>query len=422
MIYEFKMPDLGEGLAEAEVRKWLVQEGDQVEEHQSVLEVETDKAVVEVPSPKRGKILSLNHSPGQMIQVGEVLLTLEMEEVAQARKPSFGIVGELPDADDEPAATHGSAPREQTEEVALPGGKPPEPPAAATEILAMPAVRKLAREHGVDLSGIEGSGPQGSIRTEDIAPLISREPPLETRVPAVSESVDDERVPMRGLRRSIAKNLMRSKTLTAFVTTMEEVDMTELVQLKEREEAELAEKGIHLTFFPFFIKAVQHSLEEFPYLNASLDEEKQEILLKKNYHFGIAVNTVDGLMVPVVRDVGNKTIVQLAEELQHLFERAKSRTIAPEELKGSTFTLTNFGSFGGGFATPIINYPNVAILGSGRITDKPWVVGGEIQIRKIMGLSLTFDHRVIDGADAACFLNRIKRFLEDPGLLFIQSK
>ncbi len=408
MTYEFKMPDLGEGLAEAEIRAWLVKEGDQVEEHQSVLEVETDKAVVEVPSPKRGRIVSLNHSAGAMIQVGEVLLTLEMEDAPQARKPSFGIVGELPDA--------------QAEAPSQRGATPSKAPSAEGGILAMPAVRKLAKEHGIDLAGIEGSGPQGSILTEDIAPLISREPPSGTQAAPVSQPELGERVPMRGIRRSIAKKLMRSQSLTAFVTTMEEVDMTELVQLKEREEAELAEKGIHLTFFPFFIKAVQHSLGEFPYLNASVDEEEQKIILKKNYHFGIAVNTADGLMVPVVRDVENKTIVELADELQHLFERAKSRTIAREELRGSTFTLTNFGSFGGGFATPIINYPNVAILGSGRITDKPWVVGGEILIRKIMGLSLTFDHRVIDGADAACFLNQIKRYLEDPGLLFIQSR
>jgi pyruvate dehydrogenase E2 component (dihydrolipoamide acetyltransferase) len=202
---------------------------------------------------------------------------------------------------------------------------------------------------------------------------------------------------------------------------MEEADVTELWELKTREERGLLARGIHLTFLPFIIKAVQHALAEHPLLNASVDEERGEIVLKKYCHVGIAVDTPDGLMVPVVRDVAEKSALELAEELQKLGERARSRTISLQELKGSSFTITNYGHFGGTYSTPIINYPDVAILGCGRIAERPWVVADEIRIRKVLHLSLTFDHRVTDGADAARFLVKVVRYLEDPALLFLES-
>jgi len=230
-----------------------------------------------------------------------------------------------------------------------------------------------------------------------------------------------ERLPLRGLRRTIARNVLASQRVTAFVTAMEEVDMTELWEMRNREQHEVESRGTHLTFLPFFIKAAQHALREHPLLNAAIDDAGETIILKKHYHFGIAVETPEGLMVPVIRDVDKKSIIDLAGEIQKLGRKSRERTLAVEELRGSSFTITNYGHYGGTFATPIINWPDVAILGCGRIAERPWVYRGEIVIRRILHLSLTFDHRVTDGADAALFLGKVQRYLEDPGLLFIES-
>jgi pyruvate dehydrogenase E2 component (dihydrolipoamide acetyltransferase) len=214
---------------------------------------------------------------------------------------------------------------------------------------------------------------------------------------------------------------MASQQHTAFVTGMEEADITELWELREREQKAVEAHGTHLTFLPFFIKAAQHGLREHPYLNAAIDDASETIILKKHYHFGIAVETPDGLMVPVIRDVDKKSILELAAEIQGLGAKARERTISLDEMKGSSFTITNYGHFGGTFATPVINWPDVAILGFGRISERPWVHRGEIAIRRILPISLTFDHRITDGADAAEFLGKVARYLEDPGLLFIES-
>jgi pyruvate dehydrogenase E2 component (dihydrolipoamide acetyltransferase) len=390
MPFEFKLPDLGEGIAEAEIRRWLVAEGDSVTEHQPVVEVETDKAVVEVPTPRKGRVVALSKAEGEVVRVGETLLAIsEGDEESAARPRSVSVVGDLPEAED----------------------LQPE----ASQILATPAVRSLAREKGVSLEGVRGTGPRGSITREDV--LAS----LEKSGSGADAFGPVERVPFRGLRRTIARNLLKAHQMTACVTGMEEVDVTDLWNLRVRENIELDQKGIHLTYFPFIIKSVQHALKEHPLLNASVDDEGGSIILKNYCNIGFAVDTPDGLIVPVVRDVEKKSILQLANELQGLTERARQRTITLQEMKGSSFTITNFGQFGGGFATPIINYPDVAILGCGRIADRPWVVGGRIAIRKILPLSLTFDHRVTDGGDATRFLSRVARYLEDPALLFIES-
>lgn len=389
MAYDFVLPDLGEGITEGEIRKWLVKEGDAIEEHQIVLEIETDKAIVEVPSPRKGKVLKINKEIGEIAKVGEVLMTISEEGEA---------IEERPKAEERPKS------------VSVVGVLPEE-----EEILATPAVRALAKELGVKLETIKGSGPGGSITREDVLEASEKAKKAEDQYGPI------ERIPLKGLRRTIAKNLMQAQKTTAFVTGMDEADVTELWNLREREKKGMYERGIHLTFLPFFIKAVQHSLIEHPRLNASLDEEKEEIILKKYYNIGIAVDTPEGLMVPVIKDVDKKTILELAREIQDLSQKARERKIKLEEMKGSTFTISNYGHFGGTFATPIINYPDVAILGTGKISDKPWVKDGKILIRKILPLSLTFDHRVTDGVDATRFLSKVKDYLEDPGLLFIES-
>ncbi|MBI3378121.1 MAG: 2-oxo acid dehydrogenase subunit E2 [Nitrospirae bacterium] len=390
MPYDFVLPDLGEGITEGEIRRWLVKEGDAVEEHQTVLEIETDKAVVEVPSPKKGKVLKINKNIGDIAKVGEVLMTIseageavEEKPKAEERPKSVSVVGVLPEEEE--------------------------------EILATPAVRALAKELGVKLESIKGSGPGGSITKDDVTEASAKGKKTEDQYGAI------ERLAIKGLRRTIAKNLITSQKTTAFVTGMDEADITELWNLREREKKTIQGKGIHLTFLPFFIKAVQHALAEHPLLNASVDEQREEIIIKKYYNIGVAVDTPDGLMVPVIKNADKKTILELASEIQVLSVKARERKIMLEEIKGSTFTITNYGHFGGWFATPIINYPDVAILGTGKISEKPWVKDGQIVIRKILPLSLTFDHRVTDGVDSAKFLSKVIQYLEDPALLFIES-
>lgn len=411
MSFEFKLPDLGEGIAEVELRKWLVAEGERVSEHQVMLEVETDKAVVEVPAPRAGVIARIHRRAGETVKVGEVLVSIAeaAEEAAPPRPPSVGIVGTLPEAEE--AAYLEPRP-------AFPG-------------LATPMVRKLARERGIDLLRIQGSGPRGCITPEDLdrQPAQSRGPEhreLEggsAPVGWIEETFGPvERLELRGLRRTIARNVTASQRTAAFVTSMEEADITEIWELRNREQGEVESRGTHLTFLPFFIKAAQHALREHPLLNASIDDAAQSIIVKKHYHFGIAVSTPEGLLVPVIRDVDQKSIVELAEAIQDLGRKAHDRTLSRDDLKGSSFTLTNYGHFGGTFATPIINWPDVAILGFGRIVERPWVHRGEIVIRKILPLSLTFDHRVTDGADAAQFLGKVLRSLEDPALLLIEGR
>jgi pyruvate dehydrogenase E2 component (dihydrolipoamide acetyltransferase) len=393
MAFELNLPDLGEGIAEAELRKWLVKAGDTVAEHQPLLEVETDKAVVDIPSPRAGTVGRLHRQEGEIVRVGELLLTIEAAAEQQREHPrSVGIVGELPEAAELPASA-------QTER----------------EVRATPLVRKLARERGIDLQRVSGSGPHGSISVAD----LERNP--QTPAPSAEDYGPGERQPLRGMRRTIARNVLDSQRMTAAVTTTEEADITDLWAWRQREQPEVESLGAHLTFLPFFIKAVQHALREFPRFNAAIDNAAETLIVKKQYHFGIAVETDDGLMVPVIRDVDKKSVIELAAEIQRLGERARARTIALEELKGNSFTITNFGHYGGLFATPIINRPDVAILGFGRISERPWVHQGALAIRRILPLSLTFDHRSSDGAEAGRFLGKIVHFLEDPARLFIES-
>jgi pyruvate dehydrogenase E2 component (dihydrolipoamide acetyltransferase) len=425
MPFNFVLPDLGEGTTEGEIRKWVVKEGDTVEEHQTVVEIETDKAVVEVPSPRKGKVLKINKQEGDIAKVGEVLMTIALEgegaeEEPKAEKAPQAEEGpgaeqkpkeeERPKAAEKPKTEAAPKAEEKPKSVSVVGVLPEE-----EEVLATPAVRALAKELSVSLESLMGTGPGGSITKEDVVKASGKEKKAEDLYgPA-------ERIPMRGVRRTIAKNLILSQKTTAFVTGMDEVDITELANLREREKKALSDKGVHLTYMPFVMKAVYHALQGHPMLNASVDEEREEIIVKKYYNIGVAVDTPDGLMVPVIRDAVKKTILELALEIQELSVKARDRKIKIEEMKGSTFTITNYGHFGGTFATPIINYPDVAILGMGKISEKPWVKNGEIVIRKILPLSLTFDHRVTDGVDASQFLSKILNYLEDPALLFIES-
>jgi pyruvate dehydrogenase E2 component (dihydrolipoamide acetyltransferase) len=411
MVKEFLFPDLGEGVTEGEIKKWLVKEGDAVKKDQSIAEVETDKAVVEMPSPVAGKIAKVNFPEGGIVKVGEVLATIEEEggptpEIPEKAKESVSVVGELPESDGRVISS--KAPLAAT--------------AASKGVQATPAVRKLAKDLGVeDLSSIKGSGPGGRITEVDVRSATERKEEKAPTVPRMQPKFDlygwIDRKPVRGIRRSTAKHMIEAQTNQALVTTTEIADVTDLVALREKVKKYAEEvKGVKITYLPFIIKAVISALKKHPILNSSMDEENEEIIIKKYYNIGIAVATEDGLIVPVVKAADMKEVFALAEEIKGLASAAGSRKIDLADLKGGTFSITNYGVFGGVYATPIPNYPEAAILGLGRVQEVPWVKDGEVSVRKVLYLSLTFDHRVLDGAQAATFLSDLKMFLERPEL------
>jgi len=425
MALAFKLPDLGEGLTEAEIVKWLVKAGDNVEEGQAFVQVETDKAVIEIPSPRKGVILQLGASEGETVPVGKVIILIgeageeakvegEPAEEKAKQRPSVGVVGELEEAPEEPPAQIGR----KGEEITIDRGA----------ILAVPMVRKMASDLKLDLRTLKGTGPQGRITKEDVLKAASKKP-AEKEIPAQEVKAAPksdaygfiERLPLRGMRKKIAQAMSKSKSTIPHAAGIDEADITQLIGLKAKAKERAASKGIHLTFLPFVIKAVIAALQEHPYLNSSFDDEAGEIILKKYYNIGVAVDTKDGLMVPVVKNAKGKNIFQLAAELGGLSEKARARTIDLADLKGGTFTITNFGAMGGIYGFPIIHHPEVAILGMGKILDKPVVLDGKIEVRKMLPLSLSFDHRVVDGAEAVRFMNTVIEFLEDPGLILMEE-
>ncbi len=415
-MYEFKFPDVGEGIIEGELVKWLVKEGDKVMQDQPIAEVETDKALVHIPAPVSGTIQKLHFKENDTIKVGDVFVTIAEEgEPVRAtpnvseKKQSFGVVGELEEA-----------PEEETKQPVPVVEKP-----AQRKVLATPAVRKLAKDLDVDLVTLAGTGPGGRVIESDVRKakgLLQKTP--EVRVQAVrkyDEYGHVERAPFKSIRKATAKKMVAAWTTIPHVTHMDEVDVTDLVEIREREKARAEKQGIKLTYLPFIMKAVIAAMKEGnPYVNATLDETREEIILKKYYNIGCAVDTPDGLLVPVIKGADEKSILDIAKEMQTLADVARARTIDLGDLKGGTFTITNVGSLGGIFATPIINSPEAAIMALGRIYEKPVFVKDKVTKRFFLPLSLTFDHRVLDGAAAARFVNAVKEHLEDPSLLLIE--
>ena len=405
MAKEFKFPDVGEGITEGEIVRWLVKEGDEVKEDQSLAEIETDKAIVEMPSPYSGTILRLHFKEKEIVKVGQVLVTVgekgeAIPEKAAAKKieekaalaPS--VVGVITDSKEE-----------------------------IREILATPKVRKLALELGVDLKTVKGTGPQRRITEDDVRNVKAAAVPKEEKKLAVriKEKFDFygeiDRIPLRGIRRATAKRMAQSVSTAAHVTHFDEADAAELVKIRESLKGQASEKGIKLTYLPFIVKAVVEALKIHPLLNATLDDEGQEIIIKKYYNIGIAVDVPGGLIVPVVKAVEQKSLLDIAEEIQNLAEAAKQRALDLADLKGGTFSITNVGMIGGEAATPIINYPEVAIIATMKIRDRARVENGELKVKKTLPLCLSFDHRVIDGAEAARFMNDLVGLLENPNFL-----
>ncbi|MDA4137072.1 MAG: 2-oxo acid dehydrogenase subunit E2 [Thaumarchaeota archaeon] len=385
--YEFKLPDIGEGVAEGEILKWLVKEGETVKEDQSLVEVMTDKVNVQIPSPRNGTIARTLVKEGEVVKVGQAILVIE---VAAGSAP--------PPVPVEPKAQMPS-PQGQVRTV--------QTQSLGDSVLAPPATRRLARELGVDIAQVKGTGPNGRVTDEDVKRL--GQPGA-----AGTHASNEERVPLRGVRKTTAERMAKSIHTIAQVTHVDEADVTELVLLREAFKGSAEKRGVKLTFLPLIIKAVVPALKEFLYVNSSLDEKTGEIVLKKDYNLGVAADTEQGLLVPVVRDADRKDIFELSAEIERLVAKARSGELGLEEVHGSTFTITNLGSVGGLFATPIVNYPEVAILGIHKITKRPVVRDGRIETRDMMYLSLSFDHRVIDGAYAARFMNKIIDTIQDP--------
>jgi len=426
-MQEFKLPDLGEGMHEAEVVQWLIKPGDTIKLDQTMVKVETDKAIVEIPSPVAGRVAEIRVQDGQVARVGDVLVVFETPANGDGSKPSTsaGAAGV-------PAAVQAST-----------SSAAPQTTAAKQRVLAAPAVRKLAFELGVDLEQVRPSQPNGRVTIEDVrayaeqAKVASSQPaspalPAERKetvqpapqliAPAAQkpeQPIQDERQPLTGLRKRIAEHMERSWHIIPHATAFDEVDGEALASLREALKPAAEKRGVRLTYIPLLIKLLVPLLKEFPSFNASLDDERREIIFKRSYHIGIATASPEGLLVPVLRNADRLTLLEIASNVERLVEGARKRTLSLPELSGSTFTLNNVGSFGGSSGTPIINHPEVAILAVGRLQDKAVVQQGAVIARPMMPLALSFDHRVIDGAMAGAFLARFKELVENPQQLML---
>ena len=463
--YEFRLPDPGEGLTEAEIVEWHVEAGAEVREDDPLCDVETDKAVVEIPTPCTGTVVELAADPGEMVQVGEVIAVFEtanpprqqgFEDAGSATGGAVDAAEEDETADAAEAEATGTeatdAPRSAVSRVAdedgsaagaeSTTGRASTAGAASTaetdRVFAAPSTRRYAREQGVDIGDVQGSGPNGRVLREDVDQYLqaggaraevvdagagaagSPSTEVAVREPvAADEAAGDrreEREPLRGLRRTIAENMQTSAREIPHVTSGFEADAGELVALKER----LDEKhDVHVTYTAILVKAVVPALKEFPLVNASVDMEAGEIIKHRYYNVGVATHTEDGLLVPVIEDVDRKSIVEIAAELSETVEAARERDLPPGAFSGGTFTITNTGSHGGHgtFGTPIIRHPEAAILGVGQIDEKPVAVDGELEVRDRIGFSFSFDHRLIDGVTASQFVETVIEGIEDPDVL-----
>jgi pyruvate dehydrogenase E2 component (dihydrolipoamide acetyltransferase) len=448
LAFQFRLPDIGEGIHEGEIVKWFVKPGDEVQEDDVLCEVQNDKAVVEIPSPVKGKVEEILVEEGTVATVGQVLITFDA--------PGYEDLKFKGDHEDEAPKEEKTEAQVQATAEAGQDLKKEEAPAqdapkegvviSETEvdpnrrIIAMPSVRKYARDKGVDIRQVAGSGKNGRIQKDDIdaflnggakaAEATAKEdtPKAEAKetAPAAAQAIPAGQYPetrekMSGIRKAIAKAMVNSKHTAPHVTLMDEIDVTKLVAHRKKFKEVAANKGIKLTFLPYVVKALTSALREFPALNTSIDDAAGEIIHKHYYNIGIAADTEKGLLVPVVKDADRKSTFAISNEINELAGKARDGKLAPDEMKGASCTITNIGSAGGQWFTPVINHPEVAILGIGRIAEKPVVKDGEIVAAPVLALSLSFDHRIIDGATAQNALNHIKRLLNDPELLLMEA-
>ena len=378
MVYNFKLADIGEGIVEGEVSKWYVKVGDVVKENQPLVEIITEKVTVELPSPADGTIMKIGPEAGKIAKVGEVIVVIDDGKEDDNVKDG---------AKEETRVDKKEIIKEEIK---------------SRKVIATPAVKRLAKEMGIDITKVVATGEDGRITEKDVK-VYSK---LEVQS-------NEERIAFRGTRKTIAERLAKSSDRVVQAWIMEEIDMTKVTELKNRLK-ESSSEDIKLTYMPFFVKAVIRSLKSSPRINASLDEETEDIVIKKDYNIGIATDTEQGLIVPVIKKAQDKNIKEIAKEIEKLSIEAKSGKLGLEDTQGGTFTITNIGAIGGISSIPIVNYPEVAILAINKIMKKVVHWEGNIVARDRVYLSLSFDHRVLDGADVARFLNSIRKCLEDP--------
>jgi len=417
---QFKLPELGEGVHEGELVKWRVKPGDMVKYDQPLCEIMTDKATVEIPSAFQGKVAEVLAKEGEVVKVGQVMLNFEGAAAAAASASAGATAHAAPAAAAPAPAAQAAAPKAGNLDV-------------ATRVLAAPATRRAAREMGVELASVQGSGPHGRVMKEDLhrtsngsgGATPSFAAPAKSAPARLTPAGGEERVPFRGLRKKISEKMRQSKDHAAHFTYVEEADCSQLVALRSQAKEIAAKQGVKLTYLPFVMKAMVAALRQYPILNSSLDEEKGELVYKHYYNISLSVQTDEGLTAPVIKDVGNKSVLEIARDIQAVVERARAKRLTQDDLKGGTMTLTNAGTIGGLFATPVINYPEVAILGFNKIFRKPVVkvVDGKetIAIADWTYFSISLDHRVVDGAIGAEFMKLFISYIENPSLLLLES-
>lgn len=436
MAFEFKLPDIGEGIHEGEIAKWLVAEGDKISEDDVLVEIQNDKAVVEIPSPVDGTISKIHVEEGEVTTVGTTIVTIDdgSEDTAseEAAEPT-----EKTDSKQEDDAAKPADEKEASEE--SPNKEAQKEASADSDkiVIAMPSVRKFARENDVNIKEVTGTGKNGRILKEDIENFGSdSQVSAETASEAASTEEQSEQAPaarkqaageletrekMSGMRKAIAKAMVNSKHTSPHVSHIDEVEVDALWAHRKKFKEIAAEQGVKLTFLPYVVKALVSALKKYPELNTSIDNETFEVIQKHYYNVGIAADTEKGLVVPVVKDADKLSMFEISDEINDLAGKARDGKLSSDEMKGGSVTISNLGSAGGKWFTPVINQPEVAILGIGRIEEQPVVRDGEIVAARVLALSLSYDHRQIDGATAQNALNHIKRLLNNPDLLLMEG-
>ena len=447
-LKNIELPEIGEGVNEGELVSWLVQVGDSVEVDQSVVELMTDKATVEVPSPVAGRVKELKFEQGETVEVGQVIITLEEGPGATPGSSNGSLSASPPTPQASPSGALAPGPAPAPSPQAAPQGTPPhgpngvnspgpiQPPPMAMEVLATPSTRRLARESNVDINHLQGTGLAGRVTREDVLAaqggvteamatpgtggMIAPQPsPLSWQPPQAFATRGEERVPLRGIRKKIAENMQMAKRVVPHFTLMDEARVTRLMALRSELKPQAEKMGIKITYLPFVMKALMATIRDFPKFNGMIDDAAQEIVYKKDFNIGFAADTPNGLLVPVIKQADQKTIGQLSHEIMDLAQRARAGKLSLEEMKGASFTITNIGSVGGTYATPIINHPEVAIFGMYKIQERPLWVDGQWEPAHFMNFTVTCDHRLIDGAEAARFLSSFISRVESPGRLMM---
>jgi len=441
MRYIFNFPDIGEGLEEGTILEWYVVKGQSIKAGQPLVNMETDKIVTDIPSPKAGTIVEIYGAVGETIHVGSPLVEIEIEgvfgadAVAEAKEPitkepaevkepvtkelieeeeGAGVVGtmELAGKNAYLAASDEGSSKATTE------SKP------AVKVQATPLARAMAREMNIDINRVIGSGPSGRVTKEDIQNNKGSKQmqPTTQKSDSYTQTFALEEVtyePLSQIRKAIAKNMLNSKQSTAHMTLFEEVEISELIQVREKFKKPFSEKNTKLTYLSFIVKAIVLTLKQHRQLNSQIDLENDRMVYKNRYNIGIAVDTPEGLVVPVIKDADKLSILQIAQKITELSEKARDRKLSMDDMKDGTFTLTNYGSIGGIYATPVINYPQAGILGIGRIVKKPVVKDNQVVVGNVLPLSLSVDHRIVDGGEASRFMNRVMEYLADPVLMMM---